>query len=66
MKQNDKLQENLQGCLGGSMVEHLSLTQGVIPESRDRGLHWAPCVEPTFPSAYVSASLSFSVSLMNK
>ena len=48
------------GHLGGSVVEHLPLTQGVIPESRDRVPHWASCMEPAFPSAYVSASLSLS------
>ena len=53
-----------QGRLGGSVVEHLPLAQGVILESRDQVLHWAPCLEPASPSAYISASLS--VSLMNK
>ena len=32
-----------EGRLGGSMVEHLPLAQGVIPGSRDQVLHWAPC-----------------------
>ena len=49
-----------QGQLGGSVVEHLPLAQGVIPESRDQVPHWAPCREPAAPSACVS------VSLMNK
>ena len=49
-----------QGCLGGSVVEHLPSAQVVILESQDRVLHWAPHREPAFPFAYVS------VSLMNK
>ena len=52
------------GCLGGSAVENLPLTQVMILESWDRVLHRAPCEEPASPSAYVSASLC--VSLMNK
>ena len=40
--------------------------QGVILETWDRVPHQAPCVEPASPSARVSASLSPSVSLMNK
>ena len=53
-----------EGHLGSSVVERLPLTQVVIPGSWDRVLHQAPCGEPAFPSAYVSASLS--VSFMNK
>ena len=45
------------GHLGGSVVEHLPLAQGVIPGSWDRVPHRAPCVEPASPSACVSASL---------
>ena len=41
-------------------------TQGVILETRDRVPRQAPCMEPASPSACVSASLSLSVSLMNK
>ena len=52
------------GPLGGSVVEHLSLAQGVIPRSWNRVPHWAPCTEPASPSANISAS--FSVFLMNK
>ena len=52
------------GCLGGSAVEHLPSAQGVILESRDRVLHWAPSMEPASPSTCFSASLSLS--LMNK
>ena len=33
----------------------------VILETGDRVPHWAPCVEPASPSAYVSASLSLSL-----
>ena len=40
--------------------------QGVILETQDQVLHQAPCMEPASPSAYVSASLSLSVSVMNK
>ena len=54
------------GHLGGSVVERLSLAQGVILESQDRVPNQAPCMEPASPSAYVSASLSLSGSLMNK
>lgn len=45
------------GHLGGSVIERLSLTQGVIPGFRDRVPHQAPCEEPVSPSAYISASL---------
>ena len=31
--------------------------EGVIPETRDQVPYRAPCIEPTSPSAYVSASL---------
>ena len=48
------------GCLGGSVLEHLPLAQGVILGSRDRVPHQAPCMEPASPSACVSASLSLS------
>ena len=39
---------------------------GRDPRVRDQVLHQASCEEPTSPSACVSASLSQSVSLMNK
>ena len=52
------------GHLGSSVVEHLSSAWGMIPESQDRVPHWAPCMEPASPSAYVSAFLSLS--LVNK
>ena len=52
------------GRLGGSAVERLPLAQGVILETQDRVPHQASCMEPAFPSAYVSASLY--ISLMNK
>ena len=52
------------GHLGGSVVEHLPSTQGVILESRDQVPHQVSLREPASPSAYVSPSLS--VSLMNK
>ena len=40
--------------------------QGVILETWDQVPCPAPCMEPASPSAYVSASLFLSVSLMNK
>ena len=52
------------GRLGGLGVECLPWAQVVTPESWDRVLHRAPCMEPDSPSAWVSTSLS--VSLMNK
>ena len=39
---------------------------GLILESRDQVPHRAPCLEAASPSACVSASLSLSLSLMNK
>ena len=54
------------GRLGGSVVKHLPLAQGLILESRDQVPHWAPCIEPASSSAYISASCSLSVSLMKK
>ena len=48
------------GHLGGSVVEHLSLAQVVIPGSWDRVLHQAPHREPASLSAYVPVSLSVS------
>ena len=53
-----------EGHLGGSVVEYLPLTQGMIPGSWDQVPHQAPLEEPVSPSSYVSASLSES--LMNK
>ena len=50
------------GRLGGSVVEHLPLAQGMILESWDRVPHWAPCVQPASPSACVSASVCVCVS----
>ena len=38
-------------------------TQGMILETQDGVPYRAPCMEPTSPSAFVSASLSLSVSL---
>ena len=42
----------------------LPLAQGMVLETRDQVPGQASCVEPAFPSAFVSASVS--VSLMNK
>ena len=47
-----------QGCLGGLVVEHLPLAQGMILEFQDGVPHRAPCMEPASPSAHGSASLS--------
>ena len=58
--------EKTQGRLGGSAVERLPSAQGVIPGSWDQILHRAPCMEPASPSACVSASLSLSLSIINK
>ena len=55
---------SLEGRLGGSVVERLSLAQVINPESWNPVPHRALYREPAFPSAYVS--VSFSVSLMNK
>ena len=52
------------GHLGGSVEKHLPLAQGVISGSRDLVPHQVPCMQPSSPSACVSASLS--VSLMDK
>ena len=56
------LKGHFKGRLGGSVVKHLPSAQSVILESRNRVPHWAPCMEPASPSAYVSASLSLNVS----
>ena len=40
----------------------LPSAQGMIPESQDQVPQRAPCMEPAFPSAFVSASFSLSVS----
>ena len=45
----------MEGCLGGSVVEHLSSAQGVVPESQDKVPHRAPLEEPVSPSVCVSA-----------
>ena len=54
------------GCLGSSAVGRLPLAQVVIPESGIKSHIGLPVKEPAFASAYVSASISQSVSLMNK
>ena len=53
-----------EGPLGGSVAERLPSVQGVTPGSQDRVPRQAPHREPASPSAWVSASLS--VSLTNK
>ena len=52
------------GRLGGSVVEHLPLAQGVILESGDQVPHQTPCEESASPSACVFTFLC--VPLMNK
>ena len=49
-----------QGPLGGSVVESLPSAQGVILESWDRVLHWAPWKEPASPSMSLPVSLGLS------
>ena len=43
-----------EGRLGGSAVEHLPSTQGVILESGDRVPHRVPRMKPASPSASLS------------
>ena len=45
---------------------YLPLTQGVILESQDTVPHWPSCMEPASPSAYVSAPLSLTVTIINE
>ena len=52
------VEEDAEGCLHGSVVEHLPSAWSVIPESWDRVLHRAPCMESAPPSASLSLSLS--------
>ena len=54
---NTLIKETSWGCLGGSAVKCLPSAQGMILESRDRVPCHSPCMEPAFPSAYVSTSL---------
>ena len=49
------------GCLGGSVVEHLPLAQGIISQSQDLGPFPAPCMEPAF-SLCLCLCLSLCVS----
>ena len=48
------------GRVGGSGLERLPLSQGMISGSWDRVPCRAPCMEPVSPSVYVSASLCVS------
>ena len=52
-----------EGCLGGSVVEHLPLAQVVIPRSWDGVLHQAPRREPASLSACFSLHLCLCLSL---
>ena len=58
--------ENIRGRLGGSAVECLPSTQGVILETQDQVPHEDPCMKPASPSACVSASLCVSHEQINK
>ena len=51
---------NTLGHLGGSVVGHLPLAQGMIPESWDRVPHQASCMKPASLSDCVSAYLCVS------
>ena len=44
----------------------LPSSQSVILETRDQVPRQAPCMEPVSPSAYVSASRSLCVTIINK
>ena len=48
----------IMGCLGGSMVKHLTLAQGMIQGSWDRVPYWAPCRGPASPSMSLPLCLS--------
>ena len=48
------------GCLGSSVVKHLSLAQVMIPESWDQVPHHVPNRDPASPFAYISTSLCVS------
>ena len=48
------------GFLGGSVVEHLPLAQGMILESRDQVPRQAPCMEPASPAVCLCLSLCVS------
>ena len=54
----DNVKVDCLGTPGGSVVEHLPLSQVMIPGSRDLVPHQAPCEESASPSACVFASLS--------
>ena len=55
------------GSLGGAAVWRLPLAQGAILETRrSNPTSGSRCMEPASPSAYVSASLSPCVTIINK
>ena len=62
-KQASKMRPGQPGWLSGLA---LPSAQGVILESWHRVPRQAPCMEPASPSAWVSASLSLCVSLVDK
>ena len=55
-----------EGSPGGSAGLGSPSAQGMILETQDQIPCRASCMEPASPSAWVSAILSLSVSLMNK
>ena len=56
------IRDQYQGRLGGSVIEHLPLAQGMILWSWDQVPYWAPCMKPASPSACVYTFLFLSVS----
>ena len=57
MSMQTKIESTKEGRLGGSMVEPLPSTWGVILGSQDQVLPWAPHEEPASLSAFLSVSL---------
>ena len=64
--ENIMVKSQILGSLGGAAVWRLPLAQGTILESQDRVPRQAPGMEPASSSACVSASLSLSVTIINK
>ena len=60
------LKVGVEARLGGSVVEHLSSVQVVIPGSWDPVPHWVPLREPASPSTCVCLSVCVSREQINK
>ena len=60
MSSNSSERRDMEGRLGGSVVECLSSAQGLIPGSWDQIPHQAPCMEPASPSLPMFLPLSVS------